>query len=188
LIRWVWSRTAEQIVWTEAAEALVLKNANRLGGRYIEDPPLIQAANVREKVARVAVALAARTFSTDPTGEKVVVRTSHVQDAVAFIDLLYGMRGFGYADRSRDLIAARREAEGNAKEIKHYLARKPGLAMFLRGTGKFRRQDVEEILNVDREQANAIISKLWDAKMVRKDKGDVRVEPTLHNILRSIEL
>jgi hypothetical protein len=184
LIRWVWSRTPEQVVWTDAAYQLALRMATKLGSRYIEDPPLIQAANAREKVARVATALAARTFSTDRTGERVIVRSCHVKDAVAFVDRLYGMRGFGYAERSREMLDARDEAEDNAKDIKSYLGRKPGLAAFLRGTGKFRRQDVEEVLNVDREQANAIISRLWDAKMIRKEKGDIKVEPTLHAILR----
>lgn len=184
LIRWAWSRTPEQIMWMSDAHALALREAVKLGQRYIEDPPLIQAANVREKVARVATALAARTFSTDKTGERIIIRPAHVKDAVAFIDRLYGMRGFGYAERSKELIEARYEAEHNAKDIKAYLGRKPGLAAFLRGTGKFRRQDVEEILNVDREMANAIISRLWDAKMVRKEKGDIKVEPTLHAILR----
>jgi hypothetical protein len=54
MIRWAWSRTAEQIVWTDGATEEVYKASNKMGGEYIEDPPLIQAANVREKIARVA--------------------------------------------------------------------------------------------------------------------------------------
>jgi hypothetical protein len=50
-------------------EAKVFDAANEMGKLYIEDPPLIQAANVRIKIARVAVALAARTFSTDASRE-----------------------------------------------------------------------------------------------------------------------
>lgn len=188
LIRWVWSRTPDQIIWEEDAEKMIFKTATEMGARYIEDPPLVQVANVREKMARVAVALAARTFSTDSSGERIVVKDSHVKDAVAFFDLIYGMQGFGYAERSREMIQDRKEAKKNAREIKQYLKRKPGLAKFLRGTGKFRRQDVEEILNVDREEANAIISRLWEAKMIRKNKGDILVEPTLHDILRSINV
>lgn len=188
LIRWIWSRTPDHVVWREGAEEMVFAAANRMGKRYTEDPPLVQVANVREKLARVAVALAARTFSTDVTGERIVVKRAHVKDAVAFIDMLYSMQGFGYAERSRELIDDRREAEGNARDIKEYLYRKPSLAKFLRSTGKFRRQDVEEILNVDREHANAIISRLYEAKMVRKIKGDILVEPTLHAILREVKL
>lgn len=188
LIRWAWSRTAEQIVWAKGAEDAVFRASNRMGGRYVEDWPLVQVANVREKIARTAVALAIRTFSADRSGERVVVRRTHVKDAVRFIDMIYGMPGFGYAERSRQIIADRKEAGKHAPKIKEYMYRKPQLAQFLRGTGSFRRMDLEEILNIDREQANAIISTLWDAKMVRKIKGDIKVEPTLHQILREINL
>ena len=187
LVRWAWSRTPEQIVWTAAAERCVFKNANEMGRRYVEDPPLVQAANVREKIARLAVAIAARLFSTDKSYERVMVRREHVEAAVAFMDRLYNMPGFGYGERSRELINDRNEARGNRGRIRRYLADKPGLAKFLRSAGKFRRQDIEEVLNVDREEANAIISTLYEARMVRKLKGDIWVEPTLHDLLRRVK-
>lgn len=188
LVRWIWSRTPDQIIWGRGAEDAVFAEANKMGKRYIEEPPLVQVANVREKIARIAVALAARTFSTDRTGECVVVKRMHVRDAVRFIDMLYAMPGFGYAERSRQVLDDRKKALKNKDKIKEYMYRKPELASFLRGTGSFRRQDLEEILNIDREQANAIISTLWETKMVRKLKGDIKVEPTLHQILREINL
>jgi hypothetical protein len=188
LLRWVWSRKPEQVVWMKGAEDAVFKEAQRLGKSYIEDPPLIQVANVREKIARIAVALAARTYSTDRTGELVVVRREHVRDAVVFVDHLYAMPGFGYAERSKELLRDASEADDRRMEIKAYLYDRPNLAKFLRNTGKFRRQDVEEVLNVDKEQANSVIAQLWEAKMVRKDKGDVKVNPTLHDLLRELKL
>lgn len=184
LVRWVWSRKPEQVIWSSAAERAVYKAASDLGGRYVEDPPLIQVANVREKVARIAVAIAARTFSTDETYEHIIVNREHVKDAVAFLDLIYGMRGFGYRERSTEAIADRQEAEKRSTEVKVMLYNKPWLAKFLRSNGKFRRQDLEEIGNIDREEANAIISELYDYRMIIKDKGDVRLTPTLHNLLR----
>lgn len=188
LLRWAWSRTSDQVVWGRGAERAVYYAARQMGRRYVEDPPLIQVANVREKLARVAVALAARLFSTDESCERIIVTREHVKDAVSFIDRVYGMRGFGYAERSKEIIQDRRFAEKQSREIKQFLYNKPNLAKFLRTTGKFRRQDVEEVLNADREQANAVISTLWEARMVRKDKGDVRVEPTLHELLREINI
>jgi predicted transcriptional regulator len=59
-----------------------------------------------------------------------------------------------------------------------------GLDKFLRAQGKFRRQDLEEILDIDREEANAIISELYRLRMLYKVKGDVLLTSTLHNILR----
>jgi hypothetical protein len=184
LIRWIWSRTPEQIVWMNSAKHAVYKLANDMGKRYVEDPPLVQAANVREKIARFAVAIAARLFSTDRSYERVLVRRQHVYAAVAFMDHIYSMPGFGYAERSRELISDSEYAKDHRREIQRYLADKPGLAKCLRGAGKFRRQDIEEVLNVDREEANAIISTLYDARMIRKVKGDIWVEPTLHDLLR----
>jgi hypothetical protein len=104
LVRWAWSRQPEQVVWAEGAEESVFRAALDLGKRYTEDPPLIQAANVREKVARIAVALAARLFSTDERGETLIVRRAHVQGAVAFLDRLYSMKGFGYRERSSEFL------------------------------------------------------------------------------------
>jgi hypothetical protein len=188
LIRWVWSRKPEQIRWAAGAEDAVYRAAQKLGADYIEDPPLIQVANVREKIARVAVAIAARLYSTDRTGQLIVVKKEHVKDAMTFIDHLYNMPGFGYGERSKEVLRDAEKATSLKTEIKSYLYEKPNLAKFLRNTSSFRRQDIEEVLNVDREQANAVISRLWESKMVRKDKGDVRVQPELHQLLRELKI
>lgn len=185
LLMWAWTRQPEQIVWQRGAEDAVFKAANELGERYVEDPPLIQAANVRIKIARVAAALAARIFSTDD-GERLLISVDHVKDAVQFIDHLYKMSSFGYFDRSKERIGDVAEALEHREEIRHFLLERRGLAKFLRNVGKFRRQDLEEIMNLDRESANAVINKLWEARMVRKDSGDVRVEPILHGLLREV--
>lgn len=186
LLRWSWSRTPEHIFWSQGSQEAVYRAALDLGSRYVEDPPLVQAANVREKVARIAVALATRTFSTDERGEQVVVRRQHVKCAVKFLDRLYSMPGFGYSERSQEVIERRQFAERpeNIDKARKVLALNPSLDGFLRSQGKFRRQDLEEVLDVDREEANAIISQLYQLNMVWKDKGDVRLTPTLHKLLR----
>lgn len=186
LVQWVWSRTPDQVHWGSGAEQAVFQAAQKMGKRYVEDPPLVQGANVRVKIARVAVALAARLFSTDD-GERIVVTKAHVKDAVAFIDRVYGMTNFGYAELSAERLSDVRQAEKRRDDIRDYLKGKKGLAKFLRTNSKFRRPDLEEILNIQREEANAIINRLWDARMVRKENADVRVEPTLHALLREVK-
>jgi hypothetical protein len=188
LVRWAWSRRPEHIVWVDDAEERCLTLAQEMGKRYIESPPLVQGANIRVKIARLAVAMAARLFSTDDEFERVLVRTEHVEDAVSFLDRIYGMRSFGYAERSKEIIADRLYAADRALEMERYLEASPALAKFLRGSGRFRRPDLEEIMNISREEANAIIQALWDARMIRKDRGDIKVEPELHNILREVNV
>lgn len=186
LLRWAWSRTAEHIVFADGAEEAIYAAALDMGKRYVEDPPLVQAANVREKIARLAVALAVRTFSTDERGEDVIVQPRHVKSAVQLIDHLYNMQGFGYGARSREVIERQRDAERpeTIEKARKVLLNYPGLDVFLRSSGKFRRQDLEEVLDVDREEANAIISSLYQLNMIWKDKGDVRLTSTLNRLLR----
>lgn len=187
LLRWVWSRTPEQIKWAPGTPNAVYTAAKAMGKRYVEDPPLVQAANVRLKIARVAVAMAARLFSTDDTFENIVVTKEHVRDAVEFMNRLYGMPGFGYGELSKERIDDLKEARNAQDHMRHYLAVNDGLGKFLRNSNSFRRQDLEEIMNMSREEANAVINILWSNRMVRKDpKGDVRVEPALHGLLREV--
>jgi len=188
LLRWAWTRTAEQVVFDQRSEQLVFDLANEMGKRYIEDPPLVQAANIRTKIARVAVALAARLFSTDPSYQKVVVRPEHVRTACQFMNVLYGMPTFGYRERSKEILADRLAAEENKKKIAQYLKGRPLLAKHLRNQGKFRRQDLEELLNVPRDEANGIINTLYEARMIRRYLGDIYVEPTLHSLLREVKI
>lgn len=187
LIKWIWSRKPDQILWRPSAEEAVYKAAQDMGQRYVEDPPLVQAANVRVKIARVAVALAGRTFSSDRKANRIIVKKQHVEDAVTFIDIIYGMQSFGYSERSTELIDDRKQAIANKKSTKQYIRGQQGLSKFLRSQGHFRRQDLEEILDISREEANSIISILWEARMVRKDKGNVVIEPTLHELLREVK-
>jgi len=186
LCLWVWTRQPDQIVWANEAERSVLDAANDMGRRYVEDPPLVQAANIRLKIARTAVALAARLFSTDQSFNNIVVTPQHVEDAVAFMDRLYSMGIFGYAERSKERLTDAYNARNNIDDIREYIAQRPGLSKFLRSQASFRRQDLEEILDISREEANTTINTLWDARMIRKEQANIRIEPTLHELLREL--
>ena len=186
LLRWVWSRRADHVVWADGAEPAVFTAALDLGERYVEHPPLVQSANVRTKVARVAVALAARTYSTDETGELIIVTRAHVRDAVKFIDRIYGMEGFGYKQWSTEKLNDLRDAAKHVDDTKAYLAGQPGLGKFLRSMGSFRRTDLEDMLNMSKEDANRTISTLWNYRMIVRAGPQIKLVPVMHDILRSI--
>lgn len=184
LLMWAWSRKREQVKFTDRAVRATYKAAINLGRRYTEEPPLIQIANVRHKIARGAAALAASTFSTDETHENVVVTDKHVRDFVSFLDRVYGMREFGYLERSTEAIEDARYARKCFNKTEKYLMSKPGLAKYLRSSGRFKRQDLEEIMNCTRDGATTIINQLSEFRMIRKEGGFVIVTPALHDLLR----
>lgn len=191
LVAWSWSRKADQIVWEPGAERYVLQRAEKMGGRYVPEPPLVQGENVRVKLARIAVAIAARTFSTDETGEQVVVTVEHVKAAERLIDELYGMESFGYAAHSRKVIRNRERAQQNIKACKAYLTlHKEDTFVGLQSVlgGDFRVRDFEEFAGMSRDEAQTAMRELQQMKMVRRmAKGYVRMDPALVNVIKELE-
>lgn len=188
LILWAWSRRPEQVIWDEDAYRGIYKAAEWLGKRYVDSPPLIQRTNVREKIARIAVALAARTFSTDETGELVCVKLDHVKGAMYFLDELYSYDNFGYFRLSQRSQRNRRIAKRNRDAIRKWLESNPRLLDFLiNRRGSFRAQDLEEMAHMQREEANHVLGKLTEARMISKSKSQILLEPELHSLLREME-
>lgn len=186
-VMWAWSRRKEHISFTDEATDLIYSLAVDIGGRYVEVPPLIQAANVRVKLARLAVALAIRTVSTDASFEQVIVKREHVEDAVKFIDLLYGHKNFGYKESSEEALKDLAEAIANKDKCKKYLLNSKGLAKFFRNMGSFRRQDMEEMLDMSKEEANSKIGTLYKMRMLTREAQEIRISPVLHELLREVE-
>jgi hypothetical protein len=190
LVSWAWSRKAEDIVFLKGVEDYVLEVAGEVGNRYVSEPPLVQPENVRIKIARIAVAIACRTFSTDETGEKVVVGQEHVDAAVEMINRLYGMESFGYQRHSTKVIREREEARKNRNEAYHYLQQHEDALHALRSINgeKFRVRDFEEFAGMMRDEAQVAVRALMGMRMVRRlARGEIRMEPALVAVLRAIE-
>lgn len=188
LILWAWSRKAEDVVWEPKAYDAIYTAAEWMGRRYHDNPPLIQATNVREKVARMAVAMAARTFSTDRTGHKVVVKLAHVRDAMRFLDKLYSYENFGYLRMSQRIQSNRQIARKSRRSVRRFLEQHHRLLEFLLDRrSSFRAPDLEEMAQMTRDEASYCLSTLSDAKMVRKEKAQIVIEPELNSLLRLME-
>lgn len=185
-VLWAWSRKAEHIRWERRAEKYVYEVAVRLGQLYTEDPPLLQSANARVKIARLAVALAMATFSTE-NGEEVIVKQSHVWDASVFLDWLYRQHGFGYSEISSEIKRDEQTAAESIQYISQFIQQREGVAKFLRNChGSFRSADIEEALGFTREATQQVISTLWKNNMIAKVAGENKIQPVLHDLLRDL--
>lgn len=190
LVMWAWSRGVDDVQFLKGVEEFIYAAAEDLGSRYVNDPPLIQIANVRVKVARLAVALAARTFSTDRTGRKVLVKRAHVRSAVDFLDAVYGQRAMGYQRHSAKEMEGRKRAEKAKVETKKYLKKMPGVVDVLTAVGgtEFRQRDFEEFGGMDRDEAATLTGNLLRWQMIRrKSKGYMVMQPALVELLRELE-
>ena len=190
LVSWVWSRKADDVLWGKGVEDYVLEKASELGDRYVSEPPLIQPENVRIKVARVAVAIAARLFSTDEEAAKIVVLQRHVDAAIEFIDMLYGTASFGYARHSRKVIRERAEALEKRRDAYDYIRTNSDVHHALRSINgdRFRVRDFEEFAGMTKDEGQVATRTLMSMKMLRRlARGEIRMEPALVEVLRKLE-
>jgi len=88
LIRWIWSRSPDQITFDENVGSYIWDRSLILNESYATDIKLL-GAEASKKLARFAVACAACCYSCDETGEKLVVKKEHVDWAEMFINRCY---------------------------------------------------------------------------------------------------
>lgn len=119
LILWAWSRAPDQIEFTKKATQEIIKEAIEFGYSYSPVIPLIQAENVRLKLAKVSAAVAARTFSADSSCERLIIKLEHVECAAQILRMFYNKPSMAYDLFSKTTLAAS-EIE-KSKDIKKVL-------------------------------------------------------------------
>ena len=101
LILWIWTRKPEEVVIDYTTEKYTLDIAQKLASEYVPGIPLIESADVRLKILRLAAALAGRTFSTEDSVH-LLIKEEHINAAVQFLERLYKSRALDYWGYSMD--------------------------------------------------------------------------------------
>lgn len=161
ILRWAWSRTPAQIRFTKEATSAILVGALHLSDIFSAAIPLVQAENIRFKIAKIAAAMALRCFSTDDN-ETCIVRKEHAMAAIMFLKLNYRQPTVGYLAfseaerqlRAVDIDALKTQFELLKPEDKRVLV--TGLL----GIDKFRAQNITDWLSVDSAVARSFIG-IW---------------------------
>jgi hypothetical protein len=188
LILWAWSRKADDVVFSASAVQLILKYATDMGERFSSQIPLVEGANQRIKLARLAVAAAARLFSTDVTGEKVMVHDQHVEFAYQYLMQIYSKPSLNYKGFSTGEYLDSQAAVKNRPHVLAFLSATPQLGELCSRQDYVWARTFEEQLNLDRNGAAELISQLAKWRMIR-DTGQrgYRKTPGFISILREWE-
>jgi len=175
LIMWTWSRSSDQIIFTEEAVNEIFKVANRLGKFYDIGIPLIQGENVRFKIAKIAIAYASRLYSASKDGSQLKVKRLHVQCASTFLRGLYRADVHGYYDHSwqqKELNPSLQKENIDAlvAYFNAYHSQDDAYTYLLNNT-YIQSRDLLEHLNVSTPISTEIISKLIKFRCVIKKEG-----------------
>ena len=171
LVLWAWSRKPEDIIFSEEAIDLCLKYAIVQGREYSSKIPLVEGANQRIKIAKLAVASACRVFSTDETGEKVIVNAEHVEFAYNFLEEIYRKPSLDYRGYSDRDLEDKRIAEEHRDEIMGYLNAYPMIGDLFDRQEYVWPKHFEEQIGQARETISEHIARFSGARMIYDANG-----------------
>jgi len=167
LIMWCWSRSADQVVYSQEVFERAYECSTELVKKYSSDCPLIAKAEQQMKLLRMAGGLAGRLFSCDETGDKLVIKVEHVEFVHKYIQEVYDAPIFGF-DKWSDNMAHSRDIEDPAR-----------LRVALRGAGKVSCEHLMHMKNLNVNSLADLLGKeIFEARMVLKELVETRA---MHN-------
>lgn len=188
LILWAWSRKPEQVKFPPGTVSAILEGASKLSDIFISTIPLVEPADQRLKLARLSVALAARTFSVDDDPEVLVVRPCHVRHVVAYLTEQYSKRSLGYLEYSKllrgETVLSDETSVVNAIHSMPYAQDVVKQMLEVQGFTIF---DLMAWTELDRDDAQAVLSVLSRKNAIKRGQGFYIKTPAFIALLRRLD-
>ena len=186
LVLFAWTRKADQIYFSPAVTTECINASVRLSNMFDHAIPLIDPGTVRFKLARIAAAVAARTFSIE--GENIVVLTCHIQWAEEFLVEIYSNPYHGYLEWSKVKKDAIRIKDSQA--VVKWIRTLQYPAAFVEGClaqDEITRDDLEDLCEMDREQARMAVSFLVRYRCLQREYRVYVKNPEFITLLKGME-
>jgi hypothetical protein len=165
LILWCWTR--EHAVFED--ERYIQKAAKELSELFSDEIPIVNRMSVRLKVARLAAALAGRTFSEKDS--TIYVRNCHVDFIKDFLIREYSKSCYGYREFSESTFQS--EQMSNTEAVKHRITSKvPHPAEFVEHlllTDEINVFFIQDLLGWPQEEARGLLSYLIRQRALKRE-------------------
>jgi len=173
LIMWCWSRKSDEVKFENDAIKHIYESSVLLENLYDFSIPLIQVENVRFKLAKIAIAFAARFYSNEEKGKILLVRKSHVECAIVFFDRIYGKEASGYTaysemKKSAEEILTQDKLQFIEAYFSKWKLQEKELLRYLMNNNTMDAKGIQEHLGCVQTEAIECISKLSIANCISK--------------------
>ena len=189
LILWAWSRRPDQIVFTPEATKAILAAATKMGGDYSSAIPLVEPADQRIKLARLAAACAARVFSTDESNERVVIKPEHVEFVVTYLNRIYSAASMAYDEYSGQAKQGEVLSEDDEAKVRGAIEGWTNSAeaqLFFRQARIFKKSELVDTLGWDEPYTKAQLRFLTSNRLIRPTREGHVKTPVYIQLLRSM--
>lgn len=180
-VLWAWSRRPEDIEFEQDAVDAILDNAIMMGQKYNSSIPIVEAADQRLKIARLAVAAACRVYSTED-GIKVIVKKEHVEYAVGYLEKVFSTKSFGYNKYSENMNNNSDNSEDNLTRLRKKFLLLPigdfnAMIKILYQLPYFNRATLEDYTGMARDDLKMLLKFMTNEYIVERVRGDYRRYP-----------
>ena len=168
-ILFAWTRDVDQVRFTPEAVSRINAESVRLCAEYTDEIPLLDRGTTHLKIARLAAALAARTYSHDSRDE-ILVRDCHVGYIVKHLRTIYSDQAMGYLDFSRTKKDAESSEHDEAITANIRNCKYPrDVVLGLSEARDITPEDIQTLYGVDRESSMMIISLYVRKRCLRRE-------------------
>jgi len=171
-VRWIWSRTAEQIQFSQEVMQYIVQQANQLNAEY-ECHIKLFGTEAWKKIARLAIATAGYVVSTDASYENIVVLQEHVDFAVTYLKQIYDNGTFKLKEYVQNEKRFREIDEDGIKALQDLYVAHPSLILQLEQTSATTKNTLAAITGMGNDDLNKALNMLTRGFFVRFSKYDI---------------
>ena len=182
-VLWAWSRKPTDIKFTDEAVEAILDASSKMGRKYSSRIPLVEPADQRLKIARLAIAAAICVYSTDD-GTNVIVKPEHVQFVVNYLNNIYCSRSLGYDRFSADEFENSDTTDGAMYRLRvgfasiPFVQREPHeVIKALYQLPYFSRDTLEDATGLDRDELKNLMQFLLSSSIIEKAGREYKRTP-----------
>lgn len=171
-IRWIWSRTADQVIIDKEIGKYIFTKCNELNKIY-DSHIKIFGTEAWKKVSRLAIAIAGYLVSTDATYEKIIVTKEHVDAAVDYLINCYDNPTFKlkeYVDMERLYNTIDDEGVDLLQDL---FNQNPSILLQLEKLSKTNKQNLMAATGLDSEMYNKFMQHLTQGLFIQFEGYDI---------------
>lgn len=171
-IRWVWSRTAEQIIIPPDVGNYIIQMSNFLNETY-DCHIKIFGTEAWKKLSRLAIAVAGYTVSTDETYQNIIVTKDHVDFAADMFIKLYDNPTFRLKEYVENERKYNRIDDDGVQLLQELYIKVPQLLIMLEQETKPSRNSLMAAVGLDNNAYNGFMSQLIRGSFVKLNGMDI---------------
>jgi len=171
-IRWIWSRSPEQVLINKEVGLHIIEQANKLNETYSSHIKIF-GTEAWKKLARLSIAIAGYLVSTDDTYENIIVTKEHVDFAVKFFINIYDNPTFKlkeYVEHERKFVEVDEDAVSGLQDIydKH-----PSLILQLEQSSSATKNMLGAASGLTNDELNKALNRLTKGLFIRFDNYNI---------------